>query len=81
MQDPPTLLTHDFTKFHPIDMEPIARGKYLGIERIAERSTHRWELGRITDKDELSLICRPDIGQEIIKKIARAKGRHLTRIP
>ena len=81
MQDPSTLLTHDFTQLHSIDMEPIARGKDLSIERIAERSTHGRELSRITDKDELSLIRRPDIGQEVIKKIARAKGRHLTRIP
>ena len=24
MQDPSTLLTHDFTQLHPIDMEPVA---------------------------------------------------------
>ena len=24
MQDPPTLLTHDFTQLHPVDMEPVA---------------------------------------------------------
>ena len=24
MQDPSTLLTHDFTQLHPVDMEPVA---------------------------------------------------------
>ena len=24
MQDPPTLLTHDFAKLHPVDMESVA---------------------------------------------------------
>ena len=56
MQDASLLLTHDLTELRPIDLEPVARGKHLGIEGITQQSPHGRELSGIPYEDQLTLI-------------------------